>query len=489
MSLAANANGIALVSGDPQSGAVGTTLSAPLVVVVTDAFGNPIPNVAIEWSVTGGGSASALTTLTGDNGQASVTRTLGPTAGVQTTVATANLVGSPITFNHTATAGNAARVIVVDGNGQSAPAGTKLDRDLVVRLLDAQNNPISGRAVSWVVGTGGGSASPETSNTDGNGEAKTEWTLGPTPGPNTLTAVVSGVGNGSFNATGTRLESNTQIASHQPEPALVGTPVTVGVNVSGSGGPPSGQVTVAGDGVPASSCNITLANGSGSCQITFAQPGNRAITATYAGDTRFSGSSDTENHQVSPAPVPNNEPTAAFTPPSCTTGQACPFSDQSSDSDGSIASRLWEFQDGSPATSTDPNPSIVFASQSSKTVTLTVTDDDGATNSVTHQVTVTDPPAANTAPTANSDAYTTGAGAVLTVPAPGVLANDSDPDIGDAVSAQNASDPLQGSVSLNSDGAFTYTPDATASGTDSFTYEASDGSATSQATVTITINP
>jgi VCBS repeat-containing protein len=74
------------------------------------------------------------------------------------------------------------------------------------------------------------------------------------------------------------------------------------------------------------------------------------------------------------------------------------------------------------------------------------------------------------------------------VEAPGVLANDSDPD-NDALSAQNVSDPAQGSVSLNSDGAFTYTPDAGATGTDSFTYEASDGSLTTQATVTITINP
>ncbi len=90
------------------------------------------------------------------------------------------------------------------------------------------------------------------------------------------------------------------------------------------------------------------------------------------------------------------------------------------------------------------------------------------------------------------DAYPTpGLGQPLIVlePSQGVLANDIDPDIGDALSAQNASDPPQGSLSLNSDGTFTYTPDLGASGTDSFTYEASDGSATSQATVTITINP
>jgi hypothetical protein len=291
-----------MVSGNEQSGTINTALAAPLVVQVTDASGNPIPGISVEWSVAGGGSVSAATTLTGADGQTSVTRTLGGTAGQQTTLATAALlVGSPVTFTHTATAGNAARVIVVDGNGQSAPAGTRLDRDLVVQLLDEQNNPIANRAVSWVVGTGGGSASPETSTTGGNGQATTQWTLGPTPGPNTLTAVVSGVGNGAFNATGTKVASSTTITSHQPDPAIVGTPVTVGVNVTGAGGPPTGQVTVTGETALAS-CTITLSNGSGNCQITFTQPGNRDITATYAGDAGFFGSADTENHQVSPAP-------------------------------------------------------------------------------------------------------------------------------------------------------------------------------------------
>jgi VCBS repeat-containing protein len=77
----------------------------------------------------------------------------------------------------------------------------------------------------------------------------------------------------------------------------------------------------------------------------------------------------------------------------------------------------------------------------------------------------------------------------LTVDAPqGVLNNDSDPD-GTPLSAQNASDPPQGSVQLNADGSFTYTPDLGAVGDDSFTYEASDGTLTSTGTVTITITP
>ncbi len=92
------------VSGDPQTGSVGTALEDPLVVRVTDASGTGVQGVTINWSMTGGGSLSEASTQSGANGQASVTRTLGGTAGQQTTVATASgLTGSPVTFTHTAT--------------------------------------------------------------------------------------------------------------------------------------------------------------------------------------------------------------------------------------------------------------------------------------------------------------------------------------------------------------------------------------------------
>src|SRR5690606_41230992 len=74
-----------------------------------------------------------------------------------------------------------------------------------------------------------------------------------------------------------------------------------------------------------------------------------------------------------------------------------------------------------------------------------------------------------------------------TVPAPGVLANDTDPN-GDPLTAQLVDGPANGTLVLNPDGSFTYTPDTGFSGTDSFTYQASDGSALSNvATVTIDV--
>jgi VCBS repeat-containing protein len=93
----------------------------------------------------------------------------------------------------------------------------------------------------------------------------------------------------------------------------------------------------------------------------------------------------------------------------------------------------------------------------------------------------------NRAPTADADAYSTAEDTPLTVGAPGVLANDSDPD-GNPLSTVAGSGPSHGTLALNANGSFIYTPAANYSGSDSFTYRASDGTLESGlATVSITV--
>jgi hypothetical protein len=95
--------------------------------------------------------------------------------------------------------------------------------------------------------------------------------------------------------------------------------------------------------------------------------------------------------------------------------------------------------------------------------------------------------APNTAPVATTDSYTATRNAQRVVAAPGVLANDTDAE-GDDLTVAVVADPANGTVTLNPDGGFTYTPAADFTGTDTFTYQASDGIDNSNvATVTITV--
>jgi VCBS repeat-containing protein len=117
--------------------------------------------------------------------------------------------------------------------------------------------------------------------------------------------------------------------------------------------------------------------------------------------------------------------------------------------------------------------------------TYRASDGGASSNLATVDLTVT---AANDVPAATDDAYSTAEDTQLTVDAPGVLANDSDAD-GDALSAVVGSGLAHGTLTLNANGSFAYTPAANFNGADSFTYRASDGSATSNlATVSITVS-
>lgn len=114
--------------------------------------------------------------------------------------------------------------------------------------------------------------------------------------------------------------------------------------------------------------------------------------------------------------------------------------------------------------------------------------DDGAASSApaTAHVTVT---AVNDPPTALDHSWNAVQGVALTVGAPGVLANDSDPENA-PLTAELGEGPQHGALQLNPDGSFTYLPDANYSGIDQFTYRVSDGELASPlATVTITVLP
>src|SRR5438105_11998411 len=119
--------------------------------------------------------------------------------------------------------------------------------------------------------------------------------------------------------------------------------------------------------------------------------------------------------------------------------------------------------------------------------TYTASDGHGGSATATVSLTIA---AVNDPPVATNDSYSTTRNTTLSVnAAAGVLANDTDVD-GDVltVSSFDASSVRGGTVVVNTNGGFTYTPPSGYTGADSFTYTASDGTATASATVAITIN-
>jgi PKD repeat protein len=92
------------------------------------------------------------------------------------------------------------------------------------------------------------------------------------------------------------------------------------------------------------------------------------------------GAADTKTHTVDPKapppPEPNRAPEADFDV-HCD-GLTCSFGDKSKDDDGAVVGWQWDFGDG--ASSSEQNPVHTYSDDEHFDVLLTVTDDDGATD-------------------------------------------------------------------------------------------------------------
>ena len=118
---------LSLVSGDNQTGTVGTALANPFVVKVTDANGDPVAGVAVTFAVTAGSGAVTATQVDTDaQGLASSTLTLGPNPGVNTVTAATDSLA--VTFNATAVALPSALTVAPQALSFSAVLGAAPER-------------------------------------------------------------------------------------------------------------------------------------------------------------------------------------------------------------------------------------------------------------------------------------------------------------------------------------------------------------------------
>ena len=605
------------VRGDDQTGPVNSALADSLVVKATDAVGNPVADVEVTWSVTGGGSISPVTVVTDADGLAAAERVLGAASGAQSARATVDgFTGSPVIFSHTAVPANPSQLVLVAGDDQTGPGGFALTDSLVVRLEDDNGNGIGNRSISWIVSSGSGSVSPTTVMTDPNGLAATSWTLPAAVGGYSVSAVFSGLPAVQFTAMATPDAPTTiELASGNNQSAMAGTalPNPLVVRVTDANDNPVANVGVTWAAQVGGSVSeaTTATDANGLAQVTRTLgvlPGTYTTTATVEGlsgspvtftSTALVGAPDRlaiitqpgspivsgnfiipvpsiqiQDDQQNPVPLAgvavnvtvssgatlgvndqrltNQNGRANFTnltisgPPgdyvltfTATVGgvDLTPVSSNPITVTAGAAARLVILtQPSSGAQSGDQfgqqpvvqvqdgsgNPingnrtiavelgqgegdgeligDVTVATGSGSTATFTDLGIEGATGNYTLIFrSGTLQPAesgiiavVNNPPTADGDSYTVNEDNAFNVgPGSGVLVNDSDSD-GDNLTATNASNPANGSVTLQSNGSFTYTPDdPNFNGSDSFTYQASDGrgNVSAPATVTITVNP
>ena len=182
---------LAKVAGDGQESGVQNTLPDPLVVKVADDSGNPVPDIEVNWTITGpdgatGQTVSATVPNTGADGKSQATVTLGNKAGQYQITATCPKCtsGSPVIFTATA---SAKILSIVSGDGQEGVMETTFAQPLVVAVKDQSGNAHNDVTINWTIsqvpaGTQGAGLSADEVTTDDNGLAGVFLTLGDTEG-------------------------------------------------------------------------------------------------------------------------------------------------------------------------------------------------------------------------------------------------------------------------------------------------------------------
>jgi hypothetical protein len=193
-----------------------------------DAANNVIPGTPIIFSssnptlaaLPNSGSGSG----TASSGRGTVQITAALLTGGLTDVATLTVQPLPTT------------IAATSGTGQSGAVGSTLATPIMARVTAADGTGVSGVAVTFAPSSGG-SVGTATVLTDINGNAQTTWTLGTTPGAQTVSATAAGLtGTAVFTATATPLPATKLAISQQPVNGLVGTPLTVVVTAQDASG-------------------------------------------------------------------------------------------------------------------------------------------------------------------------------------------------------------------------------------------------------------
>jgi len=280
---------VAASSGSGQSATVHTAFASPLVVTVTDTYGNPVSGVTVTFAAPGSGASATFASCPGGNPTTAQCVVITSATGIATSsaltattlaggpytvTATVSGVSLPAKFSLTDAAGPATTIAVSSGSGQSATVHTAFASPLVAKVTDAYGNPLSGVTVTFAApgsgasGTFAGSVNTAATNASGLATSRA-FTANTTAGTYNVSASASGTGSVNFAESNTagaavHLVFATQPASGQKITA--GSPTAFTVDVVDTYG------------------NVESADNSTQVNLTVsANPGGSTLSCTDAG--------------------------------------------------------------------------------------------------------------------------------------------------------------------------------------------------------------
>lgn len=276
---ALSTDSIQVVSGATQAGRAGVALPTPIIVRVRDALGRAVQGASVEFVPdTGSGSVASPSATTDGQGQAQTTWTLGTRIGTMRLVAR---VGATTSVAVTATA-TRDRLELRSGGAQSARPASTLGEPIVVRLLDLNGSVVAGVPVTFTPSAG--SVLPATVVTDADGQARTAWTLGATPGLVSLTVTAATTEPLIISATATQDELTLVSGGDQLRAAGAALAAPVVVQLRDQAGAPLAGLPItftpaAGSGTVGATTVVTNAQGQAQTAWTLGSvPGAKTLT-------------------------------------------------------------------------------------------------------------------------------------------------------------------------------------------------------------------
>ncbi len=325
---------LSIVSGEGQSGLIGSAATATLDVELADGGGTPMVGQTVNWSVVSGSAIlSSGTSITDGSGYAPVSFTYGSFAGAITFRATA--FGGIASVDMHATAVTANSLLKISGDAQAGAPGTSLPTPLTIQIQPpAGVTVLSGVPISFSVISGSASVTVGSALTDALGQASTTVNLGLTPGPVSVLAQVSGGGpSATFTetVTGTLVPGVLTVVSGDKQtiaPNSASAPLVI--LLKGNNVPLVGQTinwsTTAGNLSATSS--VTNASGNASVTVTPTASGPFVVTASFPGFAQFVAAQITFSENTTLATIPalttNDVAVAVALDTACSTLQNTP---------------------------------------------------------------------------------------------------------------------------------------------------------------------